>query len=354
VKIALINDTHFGARGDSQLFLDYFMKFFDDVFFPYIKENNIKTVIHAGDLMDRRKFVNFNVLNQVRTRFMDKLRDENVEMHCILGNHDVYYRNTNVINSIRELFGDDLILYEEPTVVNFDGLDIALLPWVNKENYDESIKFIDSAAAPILIGHLELEGYQVMPGVKFKTVSGNGMSPKIFNRFEQVYTGHFHHRQQNGNIYYFGTQYQITFSDLNETKGFHVYDTDTREIEFIENPYNMFHSITYNDEEGPVEFRHRVDTHTYLKDAYVKLFVEHKEHPYSFDRFMDKLYDAGVAKITIVEEMNNSDWTQEEIVDLSQDTVTLINNEIDTMDEVKDKERMKRLVRDLYMESLSL
>ena len=69
---------------------------------------------------------------------------------------------------------------------------------------------------------------------------------------------------------------------------------------------------------------------------------------------MDKLYDAGVAKITIVEEMNNSDWTQEEIVDLSQDTVTLINNEIDTMDEVKDKERMKRLVRDLYMESLSL
>ena len=354
MKIALINDTHFGARGDSQLFLDYFMKFFDDVFFPYIKENNIKTVIHAGDLMDRRKFVNFNVLNQVRTRFMDKLRDENVEMHCILGNHDVYYRNTNVINSIRELFGDDLILYEEPTVVNFDGLDIALLPWVNKENYDESIKFIDSAAAPILIGHLELEGYQVMPGVKFKTVSGNGMSPKIFNRFEQVYTGHFHHRQQNGNIYYFGTQYQITFSDLNETKGFHVYDTDTREIEFIENPYNMFHSITYNDEEGPVEFRHRVDTHTYLKDAYVKLFVEHKEHPYSFDRFMDKLYDAGVAKITIVEEMNNSDWTQEEIVDLSQDTVTLINNEIDTMDEVKDKERMKRLVRDLYMESLSL
>jgi len=84
------------------------------------------------------------------------------------------------------------------------------------------------------------------------------------------------------------------------------------------------------------------------------LFVEHKEHPYSFDRFMDKLYDAGVSKITIVEEMNNSDWTKEEIVDLGQDTVTLINNEIDTMDEVKDKERMKRLVRDLYMESLSL
>ena len=350
MKIALINDTHFGARADSQLFLDYFMKFFDDVFFPYIKENNIKTVIHAGDLMDRRKFVNFNVLNQVRTRFMDRLRADNVELHCILGIHDVYYRNTNSINSIRELFGDDLILYEEPTVVNFDGLDIALLPWVNKENNDEALNFIKSAAAPILIGHLELYGYDVIRGVKYN----EGMDAKLFSRFEQVLTGHFHCRQEHGNIYYLGTQYQITFADLNETKGFHVYDTDTREIEFIENPYKMFHSITYNDKDGPIEFRHRVDTHAYLKDSYVKLFVEHKEHPYSFDRFMDKLYDAGVAKITIVEELNNSDWTQEEIVDLAQDTVTLINNEIDTMDEVKDKERMKRLVKDLYMESLSL
>ena len=117
--------------------------------------------------MDWRKFVNFNILNQVRTRFIDRFRDDNVELHCILGNHDVYYRNTNVINSIRELFGDDLILYEEPTVVNFDGLDIALLPWVNKENYDASINFIETAAAPILIGHLELYGYDVIRGVKY-------------------------------------------------------------------------------------------------------------------------------------------------------------------------------------------
>ena len=69
---------------------------------------------------------------------------------------------------------------------------------------------------------------------------------------------------------------------------------------------------------------------------------------------MDKLYDAGVAKITIVEEVVDSEWTKEEIVDLAQDTVTLINNEIDSMEGVKDKDRMKRLVKDLYMESLSI
>tara|TARA_R100000808_G_C2145747_1_gene153576 strand:- start:29 stop:1084 length:1056 start_codon:yes stop_codon:yes gene_type:complete len=346
VKIALINDTHFGARGDSQLFFDYFMKFFDEVFFPYIEENDIKTVIHAGDLMDRRKFVNFNILNQIRTRFIDRIKEMGIDFHCILGNHDVYYRNTNTINSIKELFGNDLILHENPTVINVGELDIALLPWINKENESDSIEFIKTAAAPLLIGHLELKGYDVMRGVKYD----GGMEPSIFSRYEQVLTGHFHCRQEHGNIYYLGTQYQITFSDLNETKGFHVLDTETRELEFIKNPYKMFHTLAYNDENGPVEEK----DWKHLKDSYIKLFVESKKHPYSFDRFMDKLYEAGVAKITVVEDIIDSEWTKEEIVDISQDTVTIINNEIDALEEVEDKPRMKKLIKDLYMESLSL
>ena len=348
MKIAIINDTHFGARGDSQLFFDYFMKFFDNVFFPYIEEENIKTIIHAGDLMDRRKFVNFSILNQVRTRFMDRLRAKDVQMHCILGNHDVYYRNTNKINSIRELFGDDLYLYENPEVVNFGGLDIALLPWVNSENFDESVEFIKNASAPILVGHLELQGYDVIRGVKYD----EGMNPEMFKRYEKVFTGHFHCRQEHGNVYYMGTQYQITFADLNENKGFHVFDTETREIEFIPNPYKMFHSVTYDDKDGPMD----VDSYdcSCLQDSYIKLYVENKKHPYSFERFMDKLYDCGVAKITIVEDIIDSEWTKEEIVDLAQDTVTLINNEIDAIEEVQDKARMKKLIKDLYMESISL
>ena len=350
MKIALINDTHFGARGDSQLFFDYFMKFFDEVFFPYLEENKIKNIIHAGDLMDRRKFVNFSILNQVRTRFMDKIHDAGIDMHCILGNHDVYYRNTNEINSIRELFDGDLKLYETPEVVNFDGLDIALLPWVNKENTKDAINFIENSNASILIGHLELEGYEVIRGVNFQSVSGNGIRPETFKRYEQVLSGHFHCRQQKNNIYYMGTQYQITFGDLKEKKGFHVFDTDTKEIEFIENPYKMFHTLTYD--ESSVE--NESEDFNYLKDSYIKLFVESKKDPYTFDRFIDKLYEAGVAKITIVEELTDSEWTKEEIVDLAQDTVTLINNEIDSIEEIKDKSRMKRLVKDLYMESLSL
>ena len=347
MKIAIINDTHFGARGDSQIFFDYFMRFFDDVFFPYLEEHNIDTIIHAGDLMDRRKFINFNILNQVRTRFMDKLKSKNIKMHCILGNHDVYYRNTNEINSIRELFSNDLTLYEKPEVVNFDGLDIALLPWVNKTNKDQCVEFIKTASAPILIGHLELNGYQVMRGVDF-----HGMDKDPFDRYEKVLSGHFHCRQEKENVYYMGTQYQITFSDLHEKKGFHVLDTESRDIEFIENPHMMFYCLTYNDSSGPLD----LDSLNFsnMKNAFVKIYIEHKKHPYSFDRYMDKLYEAGVSKITTVDDANNSSWQQEEIVDLAQDTVTLINNEVDQLEEVKDKSKLKKLIKDLYMESLSL
>ena len=348
MKIALINDTHFGARSDSQLFFDYFMKFFDEVFFPYLLKNNIKTVIHAGDLMDRRKFVNFNILNQVRERFMEKIHEHGIQFHCILGNHDVYYRNTNKVNSLRELFDSDIIVYETPVIKNFDGLDIALVPWINKENYNDSIDFIKNAAAPILIGHLELDGYQVMRGINHV----GGMRPDIFDRYEKVFSGHFHCRQDRGNIYYLGTQYQITFSDLEEKKGFHILDTDTRDVEFIENPNRMFHRLLYNDENGPVD----IDSLNFsnLDQCYVRVDVSTKNHPYSFDRYMDKLYECGAAKVTTIEDYDCSDENEDEMVDLAQDTVTIINNEIDTLEEIQDKDRMKRIIKDLYMESLSL
>ena len=348
MKIAILNDTHFGARGDSQIFLNYFMKFFDEVFFPYLEENDITTIIHAGDFMDRRKFVNFSILNQVRERFFSRLEDNNIEMHCILGNHDVYYRNTNRVNSMVELYKNDMKIYESPEVVNFDGLDIALLPWVNKENYDESVDFIKTANAPMLVGHLELDGYHVMRGIEYH----GGMDYKLFDRYEKVLSGHFHCRQEKNNIYYLGTQYQITFSDLLEEKGFHVLDTDTREIEFVSNPFRMFNELIYNDKEGPLELS--MMNFSKYKETYVRVVVEHKEHLYSFERFIDKLYNAGVVKITIVEESLDISDEDEELVDLAQDTVTLINNEIDNIAEVKDKERMKKLIKDLYMESLSL
>ena len=85
MKIALITDTHFGVRSDNPLFLEYFDKFLDGVFFPELKRRGIKHIVHLGDLFDRRKYVNFNTLTWSRS-FMDRTKDYSIDL--IIGNHD--------------------------------------------------------------------------------------------------------------------------------------------------------------------------------------------------------------------------------------------------------------------------
>jgi len=126
MKIALLNDTHFGARNDSPIFDDYFHKFYNDIFFPYLKEHNIKTLIHLGDIVDRRKFINFRIAHNFRHKFLQRLWDEKIDTHILIGNHDIYFRNTNKVNAIKELCTtpdgvNEPWIYEESKVVDFDG-----------------------------------------------------------------------------------------------------------------------------------------------------------------------------------------------------------------------------------------
>ena len=344
MKIAVIGDTHFGARGDSPLFLNHFLKFFEEQFFPYLKEHGITKVLHLGDLFDRRKFINFNTLHHTKKRFVNWFETNGVELHCILGNHDVFYKNTNRLNSPKEVLGEchsSFHLYEEPTEVRFNGATILMVPWLNEENKEQFLKTIKDSKATILAGHLELSGYEVMPGIKFN----EGMSDKFLEKFDMVLSGHFHSKSSKGNVHYLGTQYQMTSIDTNEVKGFHILDTETRELQFIQNPMTMFHNVEWRNGtliEGfdPAQY----------KGTYVKVLVYEKKSETKFDQFLDSLYAAEPASVSIVEDL--SDRVREEgEVDISEDTLSLINKEIDGM-ETENKEELKNIVRELYMESL--
>tara|TARA_Y100001973_G_C5172732_1_gene320059 strand:- start:476 stop:1540 length:1065 start_codon:yes stop_codon:yes gene_type:complete len=353
MKFAIINDTHFGARADSQIFLDYFLEFFEEQFIPYLKENGITRVLHLGDFMDRRKFVNFQTLNQTRERLMEVLYQENIQVDCLLGNHDTYFRNTNAINSLRELFGDrytNFKVHEKPVEIEFGDYKVAMIPWINKENKEDTFKFLEDSSANMVCGHFELNGYEVMPGMKFD----GGMSDNILKGFELVLSGHFHTKYVGDNVTYLGTQYQITFSDLHQKKGFHVFDTDTRTLEYVENPRKMFYALNYDDKDSTLtdELLH-MDVSNY-ENSYIKVYVKNKTKPYTFDRFLDKLYDASVANVTLVEEVDHiGDLNDEDVLDMAQDTVTLIGNEIDAMEDVENPGKLKQIIRDLYMEALS-
>jgi len=351
MKIALITDTHFGARSDSQIFLDYFSKFYENIFFPYLAKNNIKTCIHLGDVVDRRKFINFKTLNYLRNNFFNKLWNMQIDTHIIIGNHDVYFKNTNKVNSMVELFSTitgeiEPWIYESPREVVFDDTKILMMPWINNSNYNECIEFINETDAQIMLGHFEISGFEMHQGLW----CDSGMDSKIFNKFDMVLSGHFHHKSTNGNISYLGNPYEINWGDYNDTRGFHILDTETRELEFIPNTFKMFHKIYYNDNNKTFEDFKKADYSKY-EGSFVKIIVTEKNNPYWFDVMIDALYKANVVDVSIVENID-LEFEDDDMINEAEDTLTILSKYVETLNIKNNKKELDVLLRNLYNEAL--
>jgi len=351
MRVALINDTHAGARGDSSIFNEFFFKFWENTFFPYLKENNITHICHLGDVVDRRKFINFVTLNSWRKRFFDVLKNEGITMDVIVGNHDVYFRNTNEVNAMNELFYgyDNIKVYIDPIDIDYDGLSVALVPWINSSNYEKSIEFLSKTKSQVVFGHFEIAGFEMDRG----NISHGGLDRKLFNRFDTVLSGHFHHKSSSGNITYLGNQYEITWADSGDQRGFHVIDTDTREVKFVPNPHTIFHKISYDDTEKEFDYWNEYDF-SKLKDCYIKIIVVNKNNAYLFDSVVDKLYKADVADISIVEDFTELEIEDDsELIDQAEDTMTILSGYIDGLTLNVESDTLKKLMRELYVESLT-
>ena len=248
MKIALITDTHFGARNDSLPFNDYFYKFWEEIFFPLIDKKGIDTIIHLGDTMDRRKFVSYKIAKDFREQFCETFVTNDINLHMIVGNHDTYFKNTNEVNSLDELIGgryENIKIYSEAETVEFD-IPIFFLPWINSTNYKSTLEKMQKTKATVAMGHLEIKGFEMHHGFPSET----GMDKSEFNRFDMVMSGHFHKKSDDGHIFYLGTPYQIYWNDDKCPKGFHIFDTETRELERIVNPYTIFKKVYYDEVEG--------------------------------------------------------------------------------------------------------
>ena len=221
MKIAIITDTHYGARKGADYIHSYFKNFYDNIFFPYLEKHNIDTIIHMGDMFDSRKSIDYQSLEWSKRVVFEPLKKYKV--HAITGNHDAYYKNTNKVNSPELLLKDydNIITYSKPTEINIGGLDILLLPWINSENFEESKEFIDNSKSKIAMGHLEINGFKATRGHMME----DGMDVSIFSKFEKVYSGHFHTRSTDGKIYYLGNPYEMYWNDVNDKRGFHIFDT---------------------------------------------------------------------------------------------------------------------------------
>ena len=346
MKIALLNDTHFGCRNDSPAFLEFQNKFYDNLFFPYLIENKIDTLIHLGDVVDRRKFINHNTAHNFKLKFWDRLEDLNINTHIIIGNHDTYYKNTNEVNALQNLsITNNARVYTRAVDVEFDGLPILFIPWICDDNYDDSIYAIDNSTSPIVMGHLEVKGFEMHAG----HFNDHGLEKSQFTKFEKVMSGHFHKKSDDGRIYYLGCQYQMTWSDYGEVKGFHIFDTDTRELTKIDNTFTMFEKIYYDDKKHDYS---NLDIKKYDK-KFIKLFVVNKTDENAYNNFLEKLYNTiNIHELQIVEDPTDFNSTvRADILDQGEDTLTFLNNYIDQIETDADKQKLKEVAKELYMEA---
>lgn len=346
-SFALITDTHWGVRGDSTIMLDYQKKFLKEEFFPKLKEKGITRIIHLGDLMDRRKYVNYHTLNRLRTDFLDVIRDNGMHMTIIAGNHDTYYKSTNDLNALSELLG----AYSNWTDVIHEPCDdgwAVFMPWINPENSERALEMIAKSKAPYLFGHLELHGFEMFRG----QVSEHGMESKPFKNYRRVFTGHFHQKSTQDNIHYLGAPWEMTWSDYACPRGFHIFTPETDELEFYENPNHLFCKVFYDDTDESTEEVVKSIEGFDFSGAYVKIIVENKTNPYAFDLFFDKIQSTGPSDIRIVEPLNQAD--NSEIVDQAEDTQTILMRTIEEIDYPVSKKKLKRLMSGLYTDALNV
>lgn len=351
MKVAIVTDTHAGARNDHPVFNEYFISFFEQQFIPFLKENNIKTVLHLGDIFDRRKFINFQTLNSWRERVFDVLQKEEINIIVTIGNHDVYYKNTNEVNSVNELLRtySNIKIYSKPEVIDLDGLPICLLPWVPLGQEQEAIKYINSCKADICMGHLEIKGFEMHAG---QVNNDHGFDQVAFDKFDMLLTGHFHHKSDNGHIYYLGAPYQMIWSDWKDPRGFHTFDTKTRDLLFYPNNKEIFIKISYNDENKNLEQIFDEYNFDSFNQMYIKIVVESKNDPYTYEKFLEKVYASNPSDVTIIDLQLDS-ISQEEVLDNAKDTLTILKEYVLTLD-IKQKEELVNLMTNLYTEAVNL
>ena len=342
MKVAIITDQHFGFKKGSKLYLDYFQKFYDEVFFPKIEKLGIKTVLDLGDTFDNRKGVDLYSLDWAKASYFDRLDNLGVNLISIVGNHTAFYKNTNDINTIDLLLReyDNIRIVSECEQITVGNLDVLFIPWINQENSERTYKMIKESKAKVAMGHLELNGFIATHG----HVMDVGADFECYDKFTHVFSGHYHTRSSNGKIYYLGNPYEMFWNDVNDKRGFHIYDTETLKLKTINNPNALYKIINYND--TPRQLFKFSD----YSGKIVKVVVRQKTSEKEYDMFMDSLMKANPFDVKIVERTDLLTFGGE-IVEQTEDTITLLDKYVDDLETNLNKSRIKSIIKDIYQEA---
>jgi len=350
-KVIILGDVHFDVSNGNQTVLDNQLKFFTVQLFPYMKENNIKTIIQLGDLMDNRNKVSVNVLYYLNKYFFPYMRDNNITLYTIIGNHDIYNKDSREIHSL-ELFKDlydNFKVVENITTLEMKNKKLLLVPWVLP---DENHNFEDYLDTNYIFGHFETNGVEMVNGINCN--SNHAFNFESFKGI-QTFSGHFHLKRYYDNIFYVGTPSQINWGDYNESKGFHVLDLETDEIEFVENTISPKHiKIILNSDEKNIiilglggELKYKLDSkfdYSLFNNHKAKIFID-KDNTFN-KGIIEKLDNELIAyRVELLEKDVKDEQIEENHIQIEFDVVNAIKNNIKT-------DYQKQVFNEIYSEAI--
>lgn len=344
MKLAILGDIHVGVKSSSDVMFYHQERFFKS-FFEYLDEHDIKTVIQLGDLFDSRKAINLKSLKFVREVLFEPLRERGIEFYTLIGNHDIFYRESLEVNSSGLLLTEfeNVHVIEEPTTLTFGSKTCDIVPWLAKSNHDTCVNFIENSTSDYCFGHFEITGYQVLKNVVFE----QGLASDLFSHYDRVFSGHFHIRQSRGNVLYCGTPYWLTWNDAGTKKGFHVLDTESGEVEFVENRNNYYFWLTYDDINKKFTDLSNLDLH----NAFVKIRLESKTEPFRYAMYVNEIYKQHPYDVKFVEKQEQLLEEAQTTNMVNMDTVSLIKEYINTT-EYTNKYELTAFIISLYNEAL--
>lgn len=346
MKIALVSDSHFNFKKSNQIYHDYFERFYADIFFPTLEERRIDTVIHLGDAFDNRKGVDYWALDWAQRVFYDRLNDLNINLIQICGNHDSFYKNSNKINAIDTLLRSykNINSFSSPGEIKIGNLQCLIVPWICADNEEETFSLMEKTKAQVVFGHLELQGFNLFPG----KANTHGLTTERFEKFDRVFSGHYHTRSNNGKIFYLGNPYQMFWNDVDDKRGFHIFDTETYELEFISNPYNLYERFYYEDADWK-DFDYSI-----FENKNVKIIVKERTSQSDYDKFISKILETNIVDLSIVELIDLDD-TNVNFDDIEpEDTFAVLSKYVEEADFSLDKDMIKNILHNTYKEALEL
>ena len=338
MKFLILGDLHIGARNGNSNFLKMMDSFFHDELFPFILKNKIDHVIQLGDILDKRKGIDFTISKYLMDDFFSWFEFNRVYLYSLTGNHDMYYRQSLGVDGPSQ-FAEK---FKYVKIIKKPLVDkrIVYIPWVCDENKEAVEKFLKENKSPdkIVVGHFELAGFPIQKG--FYADKGT-LELKHLKGYHKVLSGHYHSPSEKGNIIYVGTPYELTWSDYGDNKRFFVYDNESKTLEEHPTKIKLYHKIFYQD--GIV-----VDKEQY-RASYVSVVIEQDYDEKKLEKFLKELDTVEPISVIVTDKRNRQqELTEEEIS--SADITNPMHIMLSQVDSVVENEELRSLVKSLTAE----